>query len=135
NFADLVYPKALEELHDQYARRRDLSINAGDDHKVTVAEQLSEALDVIGLVVKIHFFGDDAGKLVDDRPRGSNDVVIDELLENEDQVLDNTNVRRHEFFDPGPKDFHDDFFAAIPCAMYLSERGGCKRLSLEGIAN
>src|SRR5438128_573534 len=84
--------KSLEELHHQNPRGRDFAIDARNDDEVAVAEEVSEAVEVIGLVQEVHFFGNHAGKFVDDRSRRMDDMVIDELFQDEEQVLNHPNV-------------------------------------------
>src|SRR5262245_33647297 len=116
----LGHAEALEELHDQNASGRDLAVNAWNNDEVAIMEQLSETLDIVRLVMKVHFFGDHARELLDDRSRGIDDVVIDELLQDEHQVLNDAYISRHEFFYTRPKNLDDHFLAAISSSMYLS---------------
>src|SRR5262249_29721778 len=127
DFVYLVDPKSFEKLHDENAGSRDFAINLWDDDEVTVPEQFCKSLEILGLMEKIHLFGDHTRKFVDDCAGGSNDVMIDELFENENQVLHNPYIRGDQFLNARAQHLYDDFFSMIPGPMDLSERCGSQR--------
>src|SRR5262249_45202681 len=118
----LGHSEAFEELHDENACCRDFAIHPRDDHEVAIPEKFAESLDIIGLMMKVHFFRDHAREFFDDRPRGTNDVMVDELFQNEDQILNDSNIRRDEFFHAWPKYLHDDVLATVCGPVHLPER-------------
>ena len=115
-----VDAKPLEELHHQNACCRHLAIDLRNDDEIAVPVDLGETLDVLGFVKKIHFFRNHTRELLNDRLRGPDDVVIDELLQNKNEVLNDTNVGSDQFFHPGPEDFYDHFRSVISGPVYLS---------------
>ena len=133
NFIDFVHAKSFEELHDQNARGGNFSIDLRNNHEVAVTVQVREALGVLGFVKEVHLFCDHPREFLHDRAGGMNNVMVDELLEDEDQVLNDTNVRGDKFFDAGPEDLHDHLIAAISGAMYLPERGGRQGRRFKGL--
>src|SRR6266566_6089179 len=133
NFIDFVHAKSLEELHDQNPGGGDFSIDPRDNYEVAVTVQIREALGVLGFVKEVHLFSDHPREFLHDGAGGTNDVMIDELLEDEDKVLNDTDVRGDKFFDAGPEDLHDHFIAAISGAMYLPERGSRQGLRFKGL--
>src|SRR5262249_20747917 len=120
DLVDLCHAEALEKFHDQDASCRDVAVNAWNDDKVVVTEQLTEPLDIVRLVMKVHFFGNHAREFVNDRSGGMDNVVIDELLQDEHQVLNDPYICRHEFFYARPKNLNDHLLAAILSSVNLS---------------
>src|SRR5207247_1309963 len=131
NLVDFGYPEALKKLHDQNPRRCRLSIDLRNDNDVACAKQFPEPLDVVGLMLKIHFFGNHSRKFFDDRAGSSYRVVVDELLDDEKQVLNDTDVRRDQLFNARPQDLNNDVLAAKSRPMHLSKRGGRQRFLME----
>src|SRR5262245_11309014 len=131
DFVHFGDPEAFEEFHDENTRRSDFAVNTRNDDEVAVPEKLAEPLDIVCLVIKIHFLGNHARELFDDRPRGPNDVMINELFKNEDEILNDPDIDRDEFFHPRTKHFNDDIIAAISSAMHLSKRRRGKRFGVK----
>ena len=52
--------ESLEILHHQHPRRRQFAIHLRNDDEILVAEQFGEFFNVLGLMLEIHFFRNDA---------------------------------------------------------------------------
>src|SRR5439155_10693511 len=71
----------------------------------------------------------------DDRPGGSDRVMVDELFVDDQQVLNDADIGRDQLFNARPQDLDDDLLTSISRPMHLSERGGCKRFLMEFLKN
>src|SRR5262245_47492396 len=133
DFTHFGNPEALEEFHDENTGRSDFAVNGRDDDEIAVSEKLSETLDIIRLVMKIHFLGDDTREFFDDRARRPDDVVIDELLQDEYEVLNDSNIDCDEFFHSRTKHLDDDILATVSSPVHLSERRCGERFGFKGL--
>ena len=86
-------------------------------------------------MLKIHLFGNHPGEFVDDRTGCSNRVVIDELLDHEEQVLNNANIRSDQLFNSRTQDFDDHILASESRPMHLSKRSRRERLLMKLLEN
>ena len=83
DFLDFGYAKAFVESHDEDSCCRSFPINARNDDELAIAEKIAKFLNVLRLVLEIHFLRNDSRKLFDDCAGGPDGVVIDELLDDE----------------------------------------------------
>src|SRR5262245_27219107 len=59
--------------------------------------------------------------------------MVDELFQNEDQILNDSNVRRDEFFHARPKNLHDDVLATVSSPVHLPERSCRERFHFKRV--
>src|SRR5262245_45248838 len=76
NLVDLGHSEAFEESHHENASRRDFAIYRWDDDEIAVTKKFSEPLNILRLVMEVHFLGDDPGEFFDDCSCRTDDVVV-----------------------------------------------------------
>ena len=133
DFIDFGNSKTLEELHYEDAGRRNFAVHSRNDDEIAVAKELCESFDVIGFMLEIHLFHNHSRKLLDDRASSPDCMVFDKLFNDEQQVLDDSNVGCDDFFHARPKDLDDDFFLFVAGSMHLAERSRCQRFLVERV--
>src|SRR5262249_54283611 len=120
DFIHFVDAEALVELHHENPGGCNLVVDLRNNDKVAVVVDLGKAIHVLGFMEKVHLFGDHPGEFIDDGACGAKNVVVDKLFENEHQVLDDANIRSHEFFHAWTQDLDDNLLPAVSGPVYLS---------------